>query len=44
MNALRLAMAGMGGAYLGVQLVLADQAEGGVWDTTTPGDHPHARP
>lgn len=38
LNALRLVMAGMGAAYLGVRLALADQTEGGVWDTTTPGD------
>ncbi len=38
MNALRLIMAGMGAAYLGVDLAQADQAEGGVWDTATPGN------
>ena len=38
MNALRLVMAGLGVAYLGVDLALADQTEGGVWDTATPGN------
>ncbi len=38
LNGVRLVMAGMGAAYLGVQLALADQTEGGLWDTTTPGD------
>ncbi|WP_231854161.1 hypothetical protein [Gluconacetobacter diazotrophicus] len=38
LNGLRNIMAGLGAAYLGVQLALADQPEDGVWDTTTPGD------
>jgi hypothetical protein len=38
LNGLRLIMAGLGAAYLGVQLARSDQTEGGVWDTTTPGD------
>ncbi|GBQ32332.1 hypothetical protein [Gluconacetobacter azotocaptans] len=38
LNGLRNIMAGLGAAYLGVHLALADQAEGGVWDTATPGD------
>jgi len=37
LNGMRLVMASLGPAYLGVQLAIADQAPG-VWDTTTPGD------
>lgn len=36
-NTLRLIVAGLGAAYVGVQLALADQAPG-VWDTLSPGD------
>ncbi|MBB2200680.1 hypothetical protein [Gluconacetobacter tumulisoli] len=36
-DGMRNIMAGMGAAYLGVRLALADQRDG-VWDTTTPGD------
>ncbi|GBQ69849.1 hypothetical protein AA103196_2330 [Ameyamaea chiangmaiensis NBRC 103196] len=37
LNGMRNIMAGMGAAYLGVRLALADQHDG-VWDTSTPGD------